>query len=261
MNLGTMRARLSYEAFIEARFHGRTEDARRHLSRVVAENAGLAYRIAGMYARGELAGDRAALRQAALEGLAEAIQKFDPEKSKLSTYADYWIRHRLRGEIDFLRSRIYRIPSGRRLTEAQRIVLSRLQGEGVEPTAELVGCHPLALEAHHTTRIGLSIDEPVSGGRKFAFEGGEDHPQSLAEVLSADLPTVDEDIDRARRKARFEVATRGALRVDLEAVQRVADGEAKRFVELDLGLGKGGYEAAFRRIAEAAEAFKDLEDD
>jgi RNA polymerase primary sigma factor len=130
-------------------------------------------------------------------GLIRAVEKFDPDKSRFSTYAAWWIRQAF---IKTLRNKgsMVRVPSHIHdtISKVRRLSEEWTYKNGRQPTlAELakeIGEDPEVIQkVFDLQKDPLSIDQP----RKHAVEG---NAPTLKDVIPDEGPTADTLIDTVR---------------------------------------------------------------
>ncbi|MCZ8254674.1 MAG: sigma-70 family RNA polymerase sigma factor [Polaromonas sp.] len=118
-------------------------------------------------------------------GLITAASKFDPEKGRFTTVANHWIRSEIQQACR--RDNVIRTPSGA-TTRAKRARQEADAAETDEERQTWEARERYALDAVSHTRNGaVSLNAPVGGG--------EDGDASLADLLAAEGPGMEEQME------------------------------------------------------------------
>jgi RNA polymerase sigma-32 factor len=169
--------------------------------RLVTSNLRLVVKVARDYQHGRV--PLIDLVQEGNLGLLQAVEKFDPDrKVRFSTYAVWWIRAYILRHLMANHSliRMGTSKTQRKLFYNLRKEQARLEADGIRPTAKLIAAN---LEVQ-TAEVVLM--QGRMGGGEVSLEaptGSDEQGRSLAEVLTADGPTVEEWATRAEIRARI----------------------------------------------------------
>jgi RNA polymerase sigma-32 factor len=169
--------------------------------RLVTSNLRLVVKVARDYQQGRV--PLIDLIQEGNLGLLHAVEKFDPAKEvRFSTYSVWWIRAYV---LRYLMQNHSLVRMGtskaqRKLFYNLRKEAARLEADGIRPTARRIAAN---LEVQ-TAEVVLMQGRMAGGEVSFeAPVGSEEDGRSLADVLTADGPTVEEWATRAEIRARI----------------------------------------------------------
>ena len=169
--------------------------------RLVTSNLRLVVKVARDYQRGRV--PLVDLVQEGNLGLLQAVEKFDPgKKVRFSTYAVWWIRAYVLRHLMANHSliRMGTSKAQRKLFYNLRKEQARLEADGIRPTAKRIAAN---LEVQ-TAEVVLM--QGRMGGGEVSFDtpaSADDEGRSLADVLHADGPTVEEWATRAEIRTRI----------------------------------------------------------
>ena len=169
--------------------------------RLVTSNLRLVIKVARDYQRGRV--PLIDLVQEGNLGLMRAVEKFDPEKGvRFATYAIWWIRAYVLQHLMANHSliKLGTSKAQRKLFYNLRKEQTRLESEGIRPTA-----HRIAANLEVQTAEVVLMQGRMGGG-EVSFEtpiGTDDNARSLADVLAAEGPTVEEWATRAEIRANI----------------------------------------------------------